>query len=300
MAKKNIWTIPLNKIPDDMTVHQYILQFTDIKNKIEQFKARPQPDYLELPFNFEFEDLVKSVKEGIDQFGLYSFSYNNGLKDILDNSYISSSLTWNPKAIDKISDNPHMATLGSSILDSGSASVYEGKKNLKNTYNDSYSFKERTPLANHANIKKLMNTFKRTIIRSRISMIVAGKEISTKGNFTWHNDEEIYINLRVNIPIQTSPNYFIQILNSTVDDNLKITEFELKKNFAYVYDSHKYHQAYCKKLDSLDRINLICGVSPWFDFDPDEQAWCSNEFYGEMHPFDMFAKGLITTTVSSA
>ncbi|MBC7713623.1 MAG: hypothetical protein H7177_09800 [Rhizobacter sp.] len=296
MAKKGLWVIPLDKIPDDMTVHQYILHFTDIKSKIDQFKKIKTPDYIELPFNFEFENLVKSVHEGIEQFGMYNFSYNLQ-SDLLDNSYISSSLTWNPDAIDKVSNNPHMATLGSSILKSGSASAYENKKNLKNTYNDSYSFRERTPLADHGQIKILLDSFQRTIIRSRISKVVAGKEASTKSNFTWHNDEEVFINLRVNIPIQTTPNYTIQIIVDSSGDKILITEFELKKNYAYVYDTNKYHQPHCKKLESVDRINLICGVSPWFDFDKQLQAWVSNEYYGEMHPFDMFVKGLITSTV---
>lgn len=63
---------------------------------------------------------------------------------------------------------------------------------------------------------------------------------------------------------------------------------------AYVYDSGKNHRPYCKQLDSVDRIHMICGVSPWFDFDKKNQCWVSNQYYGEMHPFEMFSNGLIS------
>lgn len=295
MSKRGKWVIPLSQIPDDIAIHYYLYQKTDIQEKIALFRNHKLPDFLALPLSVDFPLLEASVKEAIDLYGLHRFLYSSEMNDA--QSYVSSSLTWNPQAIDKVSDNPHLATLGSSKLKFGSASQYEGKSTERNTYNDTFSFKEKTPFANHGAIKKLLDSFQRTLVRSRVSTILAGSEEATKMDFCWHNDELVFINLRVNIPIQTSPNYVIQIISGSQDESLNITEFELKKQFAYVYDTNKYHRPFCKKLDTVDRINMICGVSPWFDFDDESQSWVSNEFYGELHPFEMFKEGHISTLI---
>ena len=39
-------------------------------------------------------------------------------------------------------------------------------------------------------------------------------------------------------------------------------------------------------------------VLGWFDFDQDSQTYYANEFYGEMHPFDMLAKGHVISDVT--
>ncbi len=41
------------------------------------------------------------------------------------------------------------------------------------------------------------------------------------------------------------------------------------------------------------RINIILGICPWFDFHEEDQSWVSNEYYGRMHPVDMFKEGLL-------
>jgi hypothetical protein len=51
---------------------------------------------------------------------------------------------------------------------------------------------------------------------------------------------------------------------------------------------------YCKKLSPVDRLHLVYGVSPWFDYNREEQIWESNEFYGEVHPFEMLAQGYVS------
>lgn len=296
MAVKGKWIIPLENIPADTVIHQYILQNTDIQNQIARFDNYQSADYIECPIHVNMDLLEASVKEGLKKFGQHQFAYKDQTKIL--KSYLSTSLTFNPDAIDKISDDPHKATLGSTQLQFGSASEYDNTKTARNTYNDTLAFKELTPLAQFAEIKNFLSTFKRTLIRSRISSVMAGMDEATKLDFGWHNDENIFLNLRVNIPIQTSANYLIQILSGSAQD-AQISEFELKRNFAYVYNTQKYHRPYCKQLDSLDRINMICGISPWFDYDLASKAWISNEYYGEMHPFDMFQKGHITSAVSS-
>lgn len=313
MAKKGQWIIPLDKIPENIIVHRYIYQQTDIQKKIDLLGEYSGGDYLELPLapSLDFEGLLKSTKDGIKRYANYT------LGQMSDNptSYVSSALTWNPDAIDRKTNDPHF-TSGSSRMQIRSLVMEEISRQFgsprparpeegtssspkKNTVNDTLSYLSRTPFGDFEEVKKFLDSFQRTVIRSRVSTILAGKEEATKMDFCWHNDEPIFVNLRVNVPLETSPNYVIQIISGSKDEELNISEFELRKRYAYVYDTNKYHRPLCKKLDNVDRINMICGVSPWFDFDRESRSWISNEFYGEMHPFDMLKHGHISSLIRS-
>lgn len=297
MAIRGRWTIPLSKIPQNVTIHRFILQNTDLYSKIELFKNHSFESHLSAPLKLDVSALQSSVKEACEKFGLFNFVYNNEVKDA--KSYVSSSLTWNPDATDKISENPHMATLGSVKLKFGSASQYEDSPSGRNTYDDTFAFIEKTEFSQFGKIKGLVDSFDRTLIRSRVSTILAGMEEATRFDYCWHNDESVFVNLRVNIPIQTTPNYVIQIIADASADEVDIQEFDLVVGNAYVYDTNKYHRPFCKKLDTIDRVNMICGVSPWFDFDKESQSWVSNEFFGEIHPFEMFKEGYISSLIKS-
>lgn len=298
MAQRGRWTIQLKDVPNDIVIHRYLYEKTNFLKKVELFKNHKVPDYVELPISYDLDALTVSVEEAIELFGLHNFDYSDKAQTKSE-SYISSSLTWNPDAIDKISENPHMATLGSTMLKYGSASLYDtyGVKSSRNTYNDTFSFIQRTEFSNFKEIKKFLDTFSRTLVRSRISTIMGNQAESTKFDFAWHNDELIFVNLRVNVPIITNPNYCLQIMSQAKEEELNITEFTMQKGFGYAYDTNKYHRPLCKKLNNQDRVHMICGVSPWFDFDEESQSWISNEYYGEVHPFEMLELGLITSTI---
>jgi hypothetical protein len=281
-----------------MAVHQYILHVTDLKDQMTKFSKFNLQNYGREKINFNLGKLKESIKEGVELYGLHKFIYGNQGSE--NSPYVSASLTWNPNAYDKISNDPHMATLGSTELKWNSASLYEEVNDstlFRNSYHDTFAFVERTPFSNHKDVKIFLDTFKRTLIRSRISTVKANREEATKFDFCWHNDEQIFLNLRINIPIQTSSNYVIQIINKA-DNNqnkdLEIDEFCMEDGYAYVYDTSQTHRPFCKKLDSKDRIHMICGVSPWFDYDKLNQCWNSNEYYGQIHPFEMFRMGLIS------
>lgn len=297
MAIRGRWTFPLSKIPHNITIHRFILQESDLCSQIELFKNHNFDPYLSASLNLDVKLLQASVKEACSKFGLYHFAYNGEVTPT--KSYVSSSLTWNPKATDKLSENPHMATLGSVKLKFGSASQYDDRPAERNTYEDTFAFIEKTEFSQYGHIKQLVNSFDRTLIRSRVSTILAGMEEATRFDYCWHNDESIFVNLRVNIPIQTTPNYVIQIIADAAADEVNIQEFDLVVGNAYVYDTSKYHRPFCKKLDTIDRVNMVCGVSPWFDFDQESQSWVSNEFFGEMHPFEMFKEGHISSLIKS-
>lgn len=292
------WIIPVADVPQELAIHQYIIQKTDLADQIKKFANTHRENYLHVPLHLDFDLLKNSVLSGIKKFGQHQFQYGAEATK-KEGIYLSTSLTFNSGAYDKISSDPHQATLGSTVLKFNSASRYEssGSAPLRNSYHDTLAFIERTPLAQFESIGAFLNSFQRTLIRSRVSTIVANKVETTKFGFNWHNDESIFINLRINVPVQTSPNYVIQILKNENGESLDIEEFSMLVGEAYVYNTEKYHRALCKKIESIDRVHMICGVSPWFDYDEKRQAWVSNEYYGKVHPFDMLAQGLISPLI---
>ncbi len=291
MKKK--WVINLNDVPANSTIERFILLNTDIKKQIELFSKRHDPNYLSLPLEFDLEKLNRELIEAKHQVGTFSFKYSGRTTDF--ESYQSTALTWNPEAIDRLSDNPHQSALGSTKYNNGNSQFYENYGADKNTYGDTYSFNKRTPISETGRLKTFLDTFKRSLIRSRISIIKAQSPESLELKYLWHQDESVFINLRVNVPTQSNDNYVIQFLEENPGAEAQISEFTLEPGKAYVYNTQKFHRPYCKNLNDTDRINIICGVSPWFDYNQETNQWVSNEFYGEMHPFDMFLQGHISS-----
>jgi hypothetical protein len=39
------------------------------------------------------------------------------------------------------------------------------------------------------------------------------------------------------------------------------------------------------------RVHLVLGFSPWLSYNPRDEAWEPNEFYGRVHPFDIVRSG---------
>lgn len=290
MKKK--WVINLDEIPADSTVEKFIVTNTDILKYIQHFSTKRDTDYLSLPLEFDTTGLNQAIIEAQKNVGSFSFKYYGRETDF--ESYKSTALTWNPRAVDNLSDNPHQAALGSTKYNNGNSQFYEHHGADKNTYADTYSFNQRTPAANSGLIKEFLDTFKRSLIRSRISVIKAQHPETQDLKYLWHQDESVFINMRVNIPTQSNEHYVIQLLENSSGE-ATISEFSLTPGNAYIYNTQKLHRPYCKELNETDRINLICGVSPWFDYNQETNQWISNDFYGEMHPFDMFLQGHISS-----
>jgi hypothetical protein len=153
----------------------------------------------------------------------------------------------------------------------------------KNTYSDALGFNRLTPACSFGYLGQVFGGIKRTIVRGRIVEMMSG-------DLHWHRDESFYMNFRINIPL-----YFD---HSTVI----ATEKEQK----YMYPGHMYHfdtgepHAVLRNYDHpRKRINIILGVCPWFDFNEDEQAWEANEYYGKIHPLDMFKEGLLVDFIKT-
>jgi hypothetical protein len=131
----------------------------------------------------------------------------------------------------------------------------------------------------------LREKFLRSLVRSRVAIIDAKNWFPKMKDYMWHYDEPVYLNLRINIPLLTTPNYVCEIKDQGI--------YQLEPGYGYSWDTTIVHRVYAKAPENSTRTNLVIGSSPWFDYDHESDSYISNEFYGEMHPFDMLVNGHI-------
>jgi hypothetical protein len=161
----------------------------------------------------------------------------------------------------------------------------------KDAYADTWSFSDWTPAAIQSGVRDITENAACQVLRSRVAWLRGmfrdyriSPEESDK--WAWHSDEPIVHNTRVIVPLQTTSAYAMEI----GDNGPKVPE----KGYAYTWDTNIVHrQLQVDNADKSDRIYLILGFNPWFNWLPEEQAWESNEFYGKVHPMDMMTGGLI-------
>jgi hypothetical protein len=146
------------------------------------------------------------------------------------------------------------------------------------TYSDSLSFNQLTPAASDGYLGELLKKQTRTVVRSRLV------ELKSKASAEvhWHTDENIFLCTRINIPIW-----------SNLDQTLHTLEGQhpLEVGDCYSWNTGKPHKVTVEGEGS--RTNLVLGISPWFDYSHKEKKWSSNEYYGEIHPHEMFQKGIL-------
>ena len=160
------------------------------------------------------------------------------------------------------------------------------KRIQKNGYFDTYGFRKLTNGARHGELGKfLQEKFLRSIIRSRVAVIDARQWFPKMKDYMWHYDEPLYLNLRINVPLSATPNYVCEVKDRGT--------YKLDPGYGYSWDTTAVHRVYAKAPENSTRTNLVIGSSPWFDYDEEQDAYVSNEFYGEMHPFDMLVNGHI-------
>lgn len=161
----------------------------------------------------------------------------------------------------------------------------------KDSYFDTWSYTRWTSAATDSGIRDLLGNTRCQVLRSRVAWqrgAFRSYRITPENNdrYTWHSDEPIVHNLRINIPIKTSAAFGLEIKESP--------PVILEAGHAYTWDSNIVHrQIQVDNSSKEDRINMIVGFNPWFDWDESRQAWVSNEYYGRMHPLDMALEGLV-------
>ncbi len=273
--------IYLAEVPDEQAVDKYIMSATGSRDKWLMIRDSYLKKMVLKINDYDHDRLTVDTQACIEKFGFQGWTHND-----LNNTrakYGGLSFVYNSNHLDNLS--PMASTLGttrnaiSEFYDYNTSNTPK----LKNSYLDTYSFTEPTELRNYGYIKEFLDArSKRTLIRSRLGVIKAGFPSPKFNEYAWHRDEQICVNLRINIPIITEPEYMFQMENGE--------PYHLKVGYAYSWDTTVPHRVYHITNTKKDRIHFVLGFSPWFDFDKENQCWIQNDFWGK-HPMQMVEDG---------
>jgi hypothetical protein len=225
----------------------------------------------------DYKEILESVIKIKNEIGIVPWRTG----ETASKEYKGFSITHNPDYFDKEVSVYHQ-TWGSKLL-SQSYARGNGIGNhefIKNTYYDSYSFRKILPvISNHLGF--VLDKFSCPLIRSRVAFYnMFSKHPNNNG---WHIDEMPTHLFRINIPLQTSEEYVIDIEGQDEFGNsysLKNKHLEVGK--AYVWNTRIPHRVainkFCK--NSKDRIHLVLGFSPWFDYNTELDSFVSSKLFG--------------------
>ena len=276
-----------------LTRFQELSQKHRLLEAIGDLKSPIAPgDVVRVPLPFDCSWLSDAVSFIESRYPLRGFENSSGVDD---KSYQNISLTHNPKIL----GDPHHSTLGSSSLAKpdffyGNAKTAEAIGSIKDSYYDTYGFRFPTPAALNE-LAPLFSKLKRSVVRSRLSIIKAGHHQPSAFKWGWHKDEPVFENLRVNIHVTDSNDHRIQIMDSnkmpSSPDDQGLIEHRFEIGFGYSWDTHLPHRACAMPQSKSDRAAIVLGFSSWFDFDEAKDEWIPNEFFGKKHPLQMLIDG---------
>ena len=89
--------------------------------------------------------------------------------------------------------------------------------------------------------------------------------------------------LRINLCLTESDLFGIQYLGHPAQI--------FERGNAFVVNTDHPHRAYIAGTSTIQRTNLIVGVTPWLDFDPEQDLWRLNDHFGRAHPYDLVRSG---------
>lgn len=212
----------------------------------------------------------------------------------VDAGYGGIGLTYNPMHNELVGSDIHQQVQGNPAPATGMGnpfSVLHGtaKQNFykRNSYYDTYALSYRTPASKYGYLGEFLDSCRRTMVRSAVRIIYADQEgpvgDGKYAGVTWHRDESMFENLRVNIPLYTDPIFLLEQQGHAPE--------HLEAGYAYSWDTNILHRAYATERAPKHRIHLMLGFSTWWDFDEESGNWSQNEFFGKKHPKDMLIDG---------
>ena len=281
-------------VPPEMTVFQFIRQVTGYDAAITHLQpriARRGRYAFDLPES-AIARLRDTVEALVRELGFRGWRHSGGESA----SYGGLSLTCNPRHQDGL--DPHTSTLGTprNARDEFFWSSTGHHAVLRDSYFDTYGFNARTPAARRGELGVFLDGFTRTMIRSRIGIIpgvaIDADDPAYLAREGWHRDEQVFENLRLNIPLATDPNFVFQMAGEPA--------YHLATGKAYTWDTHRPHRVFCRGRTQATRVHLVLGFAPWFDYVAAKEAWVANEYFGRVHPFDMIAEGLLNPMIRAA
>lgn len=274
--------LKISDCPSNMSMWDYIKVSTKIIKYYSMTPDCDSTDVMSLNHNFDITGLVNTVNDMINRYEQLGWNSANGR----DAHYKGLSLVYNPDYVEQTNSN--YQTLGTE-RNSNKQFFYGQMQNfstIKNSYFDSYAFRKPSPCVTETDFYNFIKSFKRHPIRSRIATVFSkSMSESAREKGGWHKDEMVFENLRINIPITTDETFLFEVVDKP--------RHHLDVGNVYSWDTNIAHRVVVTSDEDRSRTHIVLGFSPWFDYDAEEDAYVSNEFFGEMHPFDMLLGGHI-------
>ncbi len=301
------WVVRVDDVPHTQTIWDHILHTTDMRTAMRDVKPSPeaQAAVIRVPHPLDIDALrhaYLACERDVGELRGFTTAVAADGSAPKPAAYVGFSLTWNPHHIDHL--EPFYSTLGTPRNKAGEFFALarpNEQPTRKNSYWDAYGFNAVHPVV----AKHFGPFFERlclTLVRSRAATLrCAERERINSPEFMWHLDESPFCNLRVNVPLITAPEYLMEIDSEYAHPSLPQRRVganirwcgRLDVGRCYSWDTELAHRVFADGAPSIDRVHLVLGLSPWFDFDPVERVWRSNAFYGKVHPLDMAARGLM-------
>jgi hypothetical protein len=258
--------------------------------KSEAFKGTIREDNLKDFTFYEFtleelgfpsaQKILDGVKKIENEIGLQGWMVGGVEKK---KGYNGFSLTYNPDYFDKSVSKYHQ-TWGHKLMKqtfSGWIDIGE-HKNMKNTYYDTYGFRNIHELI-YNNLKEVIDNLNMPLLRSRCAYLWPNPEKLDPFKDNWHIDEYPFDMLRVNIPLQTSVEHELHIKGEDRFGNSYNIEKHLEVGKAYLWNTNIPHTVGCKTGAPLDlpRIHLVLGMSTYFDYNKKKDCFVKSKNWGK-------------------
>jgi hypothetical protein len=271
----------VKQIPDPFSIWRWIRDHSNIENIISKMAPAASPDELiNLNHSLDIDSLSSTTLTVLDQYGYKGWRGATGEAK----EYGGLSLVMNPDYTEHCDLNQQTLGTDKNLPTQFFYGQFENFSTLRNSYYDSYAFRKPAPCVAETKLLDFVQSFKRSHVRSRIG-VINSKYVSdeSRKSFNWHRDELVFENTRINIPIKTDNTFMFEIKGKPPT--------HLEYGNMYSWDTNIAHRVFPTTTENTSRVHLVLGFSPWFDYNSEEDAWISNEFYGEMHPLDMLVQG---------
>ena len=279
------YKIYVKDVPEKLRIWSYIEQVTNIKRYYNLKPTYNATDLIDLEHTFDINRLRLAVLDAVTKFDPKGWLSKQGR----NSGYGGLSLMMNPQYIEPVDPNYH--TLGTERNEPTEFFYDHVQKfpTLKNTYFDSYGFRIPSPCVQQTDLINIFNEFSRSQTRGRIAVITSNWDSERRKKGGWHRDEAVFENLRINIPIETDETYLFQIEGKE--------PVHLSYGNIYSWDTNIPHRVFPTTESLKKRIHVVFGIIPWFDYNAEEDAFISNDFFGNMHPIDMLVEGYVHPSI---
>jgi hypothetical protein len=195
-------------------------------------------------------------------------------------TYKGFSLTYNPDFHDETASVYHQ-TWGSKFLKQnfGRQNGVADVESIRNTYYDTYAFR-KTPEIVEEHLGNLFSHFCCPLLRSRAAFSTL--KYIPKLLDGWHVDEPPTHLFRINIPLQTSEEYVLEIKGNDEYGNTLVMTKHLEVGKAYIWNTRIPHRVTTTKncSNTTERIHLVLGFGTWIEYNLENDTFSKSRLYG--------------------